>query len=67
MKKILTGALALSLLIPIQANAAKTVPYKNQRAGQFCKSVDIGKRVKLPDGMKLKCTKDGTRARWKTS
>ena len=65
MKRILVGALALSLLMPVSANAAKTVPYKNQRAGQFCKTVDIGKRVKLPDGMKLKCAKDGTRARWK--
>ena len=65
MKRILIGALALSLLMPMPANAAKTVPYKNQKAGQFCKTVDIGKNVKLPDGMKLKCTKDGTRARWK--
>ena len=65
MKRVLIGALALSLLMPMPANAAKTVPYKNQKAGQFCKTVDIGKSVKLPDGTKLKCTKDGTRARWK--
>jgi hypothetical protein len=65
MKKILTATLALSLLMPFSASAAKTVPYKNQKAGQFCKKIDIGKNVKLPDGMKLKCTKDGTRARWK--
>lgn len=65
MKRILIGALAFSLLMPIPANAAMTVPYKNQKAGQFCKSVDIGKYVKLPSGTKLKCTKDGARARWK--
>jgi hypothetical protein len=51
--------------MPMPANAAKTVPYKNQKAGQFCKTIDIGKSVNLPDGMKLKCTKDGARARWK--
>jgi hypothetical protein len=67
MKKLLVGAIALSLLTPIPANAAKTVPYKNQKAGQFCKNADVGKSVKLPDGMKLKCTKDGSRARWKNS
>ena len=65
MKKLLVGAIALSLLTPIPANAAKTVPYKNQKAGQFCKNADVGKSVKLPDGMKLKCTKNGSRARWK--
>jgi hypothetical protein len=64
-KKVLLVALALSLLVPMPANASKTVPYKSQKAGQFCRTVDIGKSVKLPDGMKLKCTKDGTRARWK--
>jgi hypothetical protein len=65
MKKLLVGAIALSLLTPIPANAAKTVPFKNQKAGQFCKNAEVGKSVKLPDGMKLKCTKDGSRARWK--
>jgi hypothetical protein len=65
MKKLLVGAIALSLLGPIPSYAAKTVPYKNQKAGQFCKNADVGKLVKLPDGMKLKCTKNGSRARWK--
>ncbi|NCU89487.1 MAG: hypothetical protein EBV63_02135 [Actinobacteria bacterium] len=65
MKRFLVGSLALSLLVPFPAIAANTVPYKNQKSGQFCKTVDIGKSVKLPDGMKLKCTKDGARARWK--
>lgn len=67
MKRLLIGSLALSLLMPMPANAAKTVEYKNQKAGQFCKTVDIGKNVKLPDGVKLKCTKEGARARWKAN
>jgi len=65
MKKLVIGALALALLSPIPAQAAKTVPYKNQKAGQFCKSVDIKKKVSLPDGTVLTCKKDGSRARWK--
>lgn len=61
MKRLLIGALAaLSLFIPMPVN-----DYKNQKAGWFRKTVDIGKNVNLPDGMKLKCAKDGTRARWK--
>jgi len=65
MKKILIATLALSLLMPFSASAAKTVPYKNQKAGQFCKTVDIKKKVSLPDGTVLTCKKDGPRARWK--
>ncbi len=67
MKKCLS-LLALSALVimPVSnVQAAGSVPYKNQRAGQFCKAVDIGKTVKLPDGVKLKCKQDGPRARWK--
>jgi len=65
MKKVVGLALALALLSSIPAQAAKTVPYKNQKAGQFCKKVDIKKQVLLPDGTVLTCTKDGLRARWK--
>ena len=65
MKKLLVGVFALSLLSPTPSYAAKSVPYKNQKAGQFCKNADVGKSVKLPEGIKLKCTKDGSRARWK--
>jgi len=65
MKKILIATLALSLLMPFSASAAKTVPYKNQKAGQFCKTVDIKKKVSLPDGTVLTCKKDGPIARWK--
>lgn len=45
--------------------AGGTVPYKNQKAGQFCKAIDTGKTVKLPTGVKLKCVKNGDRSRWK--
>lgn len=66
MKRILVVLITLGLTLSpaTQAEAKKTVPYKNQKAGQFCKTIDIGKRVKVPDGTKLRCKKDGTRARW---
>jgi hypothetical protein len=66
MKRLLIGVLALSLLMPMPANVAKTVPYKNQKAGQFCKTIDIKKTVTLPDGSRLICSKDGSRSRWKS-
>lgn len=65
MRKLFVGVLALSLLGAFPAGAAKTIPYKNQKAGQFCKAVDIKKQVVLPDGKVLTCTKDGARSRWK--
>jgi len=65
MRKLLAGILILAITSPLPAQAAKTVPYKNQRAGQFCKTVDIKKKVILPDGTVLTCKKDGLRARWK--
>ena len=66
MKKLLVALLSLVLTFSSVslAEANKRVPYKNQKAGQFCKTVDIGKRVSIPDGTSLKCKKDGTRARW---
>ena len=65
MKKLVLALLTLMLINPVGAEAAKTVSYKNQKNGQFCKTVDIKKTVTLPDGTKLICKKDGTRARWK--
>lgn len=65
MRKLLVGLLILAVMTPLPAQAAKTVPYKNQRAGQFCKTVDLKKTVTLPDGSKLICSRDGSRARWK--
>lgn len=67
MVKISSGFLTASLIFLSVANASASasVPYKNQKAGQFCKVLDIGKTVKLPDGKRLQCQKAGTRARWK--
>lgn len=65
MKKVVLALLTLMLINPVSAEASKTVPYKNQKNGQFCKSVDVKKTVTLPDGTKLICQKEGTRARWK--
>ena len=64
MKKVVLALLTLMLINPVSAEASKTVPYKNQKNGQFCKSVDVKKTVTLPDGTKLICKKEGTRARW---
>lgn len=64
MRKLLAGILIFTFTTPLPVHAAQTVPYKNQKAGQFCKTIDIKKTVKLPDGSKLTCSKDGSRARW---
>ncbi len=64
MRKVVVAIVLLALIAPSPAQASKTVPYKNQRAGQFCKTVDIKKKVSLPDGTVLTCKKDGSRARW---
>jgi len=48
------------------ANASLMVQYKSQKAGQFCKNIDIGKFVVTPGSGKLKCViKSGSnRAKW---
>lgn len=58
--------MAIALLVATPAaNAAGTVKYSKQKAGQFCKTLDIGKYVATPSG-KLKCTvaKGAMRAKW---
>ena len=65
MKKLVLIISLVLVFNPTSAHASKSVPYKNQKSGQFCKKADVGKSVKLPDGMKLKCKMDGSRARWK--
>ncbi len=50
-------------MIPTSAEAHK-VPYKNQKAGQFCKTAEIKHSIFMPDGTKLTCKKDGTKSRW---
>jgi hypothetical protein len=64
-RKILISLVISLLLTPAPAQASQSVPYKKQKAGQFCKVADTNKTVKLPDGAKLICKKDGSRARWK--
>lgn len=56
---------ALMLASPA-AEASNNVPYKNQKAGQFCKNLDIGKFVVTPSYGKLKCVKaqSAQRAKW---
>jgi hypothetical protein len=65
MKRVALAILTLMLINPVAVEASKTVPYKNQKNGQFCKTVDVKKTVTLPDGTQLICKKEGTRARWK--
>jgi hypothetical protein len=65
MRKLGLLVLVFWLLNPAPVQAAKNVPYKNQKNGQFCKTIDINNSVTLPDKSKLVCTKDGARARWK--
>jgi hypothetical protein len=51
MKKTIASLLIAGLSLTLSpANASTTVKYKNQKAGQFCKSVDLGKTVSTPSG-----------------
>ena len=56
---------ALMLASPT-AEASNNVPYKNQKAGQFCKNLDIGNFVVNPGSGKLKCAKakSAQHAKW---
>jgi hypothetical protein len=71
MRKLLAVAVAM-LLIPqatvSAAYAASTVKYTNQKAGQFCKNLEVGKFVVLPSGSKLKCVSlTNAKPRWRVS
>ncbi len=65
MRRLIVGTLIFAVATTLPVHAAQTVPYKNQKAGQFCKALDLRKTVTLPDGTILTCKKDGTRSRWK--
>ncbi|BDS49840.1 hypothetical protein [Rhodoluna lacicola] len=70
MKKTFTIAIsALCLLAPltsIDLAQATTISHVSEtKAGQFCKKADIGKKKTADNGSKVRCTKDGSRARWK--
>lgn len=57
-------AVFVLLFNPISAEATKPIKYQNQKAGQFCKNVEVGKFVR-PSGTEiLECKKDGKQARW---
>lgn len=58
-RTIIASTLAALLLMPV-APAQGATP----RPGQFCAKAKIGQVVKTP-GAKLKCVRDGDRARWK--
>jgi hypothetical protein len=68
MKKLSLFLAVVLLVASPSASAAGTVKYVKQKAGQFCKALEIGKYVVTPSG-KLKCTvAEGIpRARWSHS
>lgn len=62
MKRVIAATSLVFLLAGIAAQpaaAATPVP------GRFCKSADVGKKVKTTKYGVVVCTKDGNRARWK--
>ena len=63
----LSWILVVALMVAApSAEALGTVQYKNQKAGQFCKNMDIGKYVVTPGSGKLKCVirSGASRAKW---
>lgn len=62
MRRLIATTFALLLITGLTApvaEAATPVP------GRFCKSADIGKKVKTAKHGLVICKKDGDRARWK--
>jgi hypothetical protein len=66
MKKISLAIILLASMLtaPTSAFAAGQVKYTNQKVGQFCKTVDIGKHTHNPSGDRLVCVSDESKARW---
>ena len=66
MKKWISALFVVLLFAGPAAEASNNVTYKNQKAGQFCKTLDIGKFVVTPNSGKLKCVKakGAQRAKW---
>ena len=67
LKRLLILTLSIFLLSPIPAHANKPISYQDQKAGQFCKKVQVGKFVRTADSELLECTKDGSQSRWTTA
>jgi hypothetical protein len=70
MKKKLAIAIGLTLAFsPVVAEAQVTssitaVSIHSSKAGQFCKSSDVGKVKRASNGKRIKCKKVNGRARW---
>jgi hypothetical protein len=69
MKKVLGLAMAaVFIAAPLTADqpalAVSQVVIHDVKAGQFCKKADIGKKKIADNGVRVKCVKDGSRARW---
>lgn len=48
-----------------QKKINREIAYKNQKAGKACKSSEINKSVRLPNGSRLICKKEGIGSTWK--
>jgi hypothetical protein len=63
----ITIGCTLSFGITSPASAVSSGHALESKAGQFCKVADIGKKKIADNGARIKCTKDGSRARWKNT
>jgi hypothetical protein len=63
MKRVLVATITALILAGIHAPASTATP--SPVPGRFCKTVDIGKKVKTIKYGIVVCKKDGTRARWR--
>ena len=68
MKKPLILALLILLAVPSSPSyAGKLVKYKSQKAGHYCKYLEVGALVNLPTGQKLICARSSASAKPKWS
>jgi hypothetical protein len=68
MKKPLILALLILLAGPSSpSSAGNLVKYKGQKAGQYCKNLEVGAKVNLPTGQKLICVRSSASAKPKWS
>ena len=68
MKKPLILALLILLAVPSSpSSAGNLVKYKGQKAGQYCKNLEVGAKVNLPNGQKLICARSSASAKPKWS
>jgi hypothetical protein len=51
--------------LPQTDTGLSTIQVIESKAGQFCKAADLGKKKIADNGSRIKCLKDGSRARWK--